>query len=154
MNIPITASRLLDRAILLEEGGAIVVPCASYEDMEKLRIRLYKLKRQLEENYRDMALSLDIKRKVSGNRWTIFISKDTALSGVFVVEGGEAKPFELEEVELPDEEEKEEEKETELPELPEVDFDDIAAEIEETQGLIEEAELPKKGEADEKDNTV
>lgn len=146
MNIPITASKLIDRAILLEEGGAIVIPCSSYEEMEKLRIRLYKLKRQLEEKYRDVALSLDIKRKVDvdANRWTIFITKDASLSGIFIVEGGKAKPFE-EEVEPPELIEPEE---ASLPEasLPEADFDNIAAEMEKTQGLTEEVELPKKGE--------
>lgn len=136
MNIPITASKLIDRAILLEEGGAIVIPCSSYEEMEKLRIRLYKLKGQLQKSCRDTALSLDIKRKVSTDRWTIFITKDADLPGVFIVENGKAKPFEDELPELPEEVE-----EVELQEKKEADFDDIAAEIEKAQGLREEKEM-------------
>lgn len=130
MNISVTASKIIDRAILLEEGGAIVIPCSSYEEMERLRIRLYKLKKELQKGYKDTAVSLDIKRKVSADRWTLFITKDTALEGVFIVEGGEAKAFEDELSEEP-----EVLKEPKEVELPEADFDDVAAEIEESQGL-------------------
>lgn len=151
MNVPVTAPKLIDRAILLEEGGAIVVPCSSYEEMEKLRVRLYKLKQQLQGSYRDIALSLDIRRRVSTNRWTIFITKDVGFSGVFILEGGEAKPFDLQEeekekeAELPPEEELEEKELAPAPApapVPE-DFDDVAAEIERTQGLTEEKEEDK-----------
>lgn len=134
MNIPVTASKIIDRAILLEEGGAIVIPCSSYEEMERLRIRLYKLKKELQKSYKDTAISLDIKRKVTSDRWTLFITKDTALEGVFIVEGGEAKAFENE---LP-EELPEEAKIPKEPEVPEADFDDVAEEIEKAQGLTKE----------------
>ena len=130
MNIPVTASKIIDRAILLEEGGAIVIPCPSYKEMERLRIRLYKLKKQLEGNYKEVGLALDITRKVGTDKWTLFITKDTSLSGVFVIEGGEAKPF-IEEAEG-------ERKEKEEVEEKEEDFDEVAAEIEATQGLVEE----------------
>lgn len=138
MNIPVTASKIIDRAILLEEGGAIVIPCSSYEEMERLRIRLYKLKKELQKGYKDTAVSLDIKRKVTSDRWTLFITKDTALEGVFIVEGGEAKAFE-DEVKPPEEAKiLKEPKEPEVLKEPEADFDDIAEEIEKAQGLTKE----------------
>ena len=142
MNIPVTASTIIDRAILLKEGGAIVIPCSSYEEMERLRIRLYKLRKQLEIKHRDIALSLDIRRKASSDKWTVFVTKDAGFSGVFVVEEGEAKPFDIEEIEAELLEEAEKEKEVEVEAE---DFDDVAAEIERTQGLVEEIEPLKKG---------
>lgn len=136
MNISVTASKIIDRAMLLEEGGAIVIPCSSYEEMERLRIRLYKLKKELQKGYKDTAVSLDIKRKVTSDRWTLFITKDTALEGVFIVEEGKAKPFDSapeKEAELSKEEE---------PTLPieEQSFDDAADEIEKNQGLNKKEE--------------
>lgn len=132
MNIPVTANKIIDRAILLKEGGAITISCPSYIEMERLRIRLYKLRKQLEKSHREVAHSLDIIRKVRANKWTIYITKDSSLSGVFILEDGEVKPFDnkmekVEEIEI----EAEEEKKSEA-------FDDIAAEIEATQGLTAE----------------
>lgn len=150
MNTIVTASRVIDRAILLEEGGAIVIPCSSYEEMENLRTRLYKLKTQLAKNYREVALSLDIKRKVSTNKWVLFVTKDSSLSGVFIVEGGEAKPFDdikgFEETEETEEKRKEEEIEEEVK-----DFDDIATEMEITQGLLSKDEEETKIDVSEKE---
>lgn len=133
MDISITASKIIDRAILLDEGGAIVIPCSSYEEMEKLRTRLYKIRRQLRSQHRELASSVDITRKVKENKWTLYITKDTGLSGVFIVEAGEAKPFTLEQApeQAPEEEPSE-------PSEPAEDFDEVAAKIEEAQDLQEE----------------
>lgn len=141
MDISVTASKLIDRAILLEEGGAIVIPCSSYEEMEKLRIRLYKIRRQLEKQHRDLSSSLDITRKVRKNKWTLYITKDTSLSGVFIIESGEAKPFTSEQV-LEEEGSEELLESSELPESPE-DFDDVAAKIEQAQDSLESQETSK-----------
>ena len=133
MDIAITASKVIDRAILLEEGGAIVIPCSSYEEMEKLRTRLYKIRRQLKSQHRELSSSIDITRKVRENKWTLYITKDTGLSGVFIVEDGEAKPFTLEEQapeQVPEEEP--------LEQAPE-DFDEVAARMEEAQDLQEDS---------------
>lgn len=147
MNVSVTANKVIDKAILLKEGGVIVIPCSSYEEMERLRIRLYKLRKQLRENYKEIALSLDICRKISGDnsRWTIYITKDTNLTGVLIIENGEARPFEDEDEDSyiqrdKDEDEHKEEKE-EKEEEKEENFDDVAAEIERTQGLIEDDSL-------------
>ena len=129
MDTAITAGKIIDRAILLEEGGAIVIPCSSYEEMEKLRIRLYKIRKQLEKQHRELSSSLDITRKVGRDKWTLYITKDANLPGVFIIEAGEAKPFTLEQA--PEEEPSE-------PSKPIEDFDDIAAKIEATQDLREE----------------
>jgi hypothetical protein len=137
MDIAITASKVIDRAILLEEGGAIVIPCSSYEEMEKLRTRLYKIRRQLKSQHRELSSSIDITRKVRENKWTLYITKDTGLSGVFIVEDGEAKPFTLEE-QTP-----EQVPEEPLEQAPE-DFDEVAAKIEEAQDLQEENEETSK----------
>lgn len=140
----VTASKIIDRAILLEEGGTIVIPCISYTEMEKLRTRLYKLKSNLEKSYRDVAISLDIRRRVTRDKWTLFITKDANLSGIFIVEDGETKPFytgfekEIEEkTETKTEDEimeevEETEKETKK------DFDSVASEMEKAQGLPED----------------
>ena len=137
MDIAITASKVIDRAILLEEGGAIVIPCSSYEEMEKLRTRLYKIRRQLKSQHRELSSSIDITRKVRENKWTLYITKDTGLSGVFIVEAGEAKPFTLEQApeQVPEEEP--------LEQAPE-DFDEVAARMEEAQDLQEENEETSK----------
>jgi len=131
MNVSVTANKLIDRAILLKEGGAITIACPSYIEMERLRIRLYKLRKQLEKSHKELAYSLDITRKATANRWTIYITKDNSLSGVFIIEDGVAKPFddEIEEVEKTEEIE-EETKEVE-------GFDEVAAKIEAAQGLTQ-----------------
>ena len=134
MDITTTASKVIDRAILLEEGGAIVIPCSSYEEMEKLRTRLYKIRKQLEGKHRELAFSLDITRKVGKNKWTLYITKDIGLSGVLIVEAGEAKPFTSEEDFL----------EEEGFEEPAEDFDEVAAKIEATQDLQGEDEETSK----------
>lgn len=143
MNVPATASKIIDKAILLKKGGVIVIPCSSYEEMERLRIRLYKLKKQLGGNYREVALSLDISRKIGTDKWTLFITKDTILPGVLVIENGEIRPFE-------EEEEGEEEdvrrtrlmakdaKDAENTKEKERDFGEVAAEIEAAQNLTVE----------------
>lgn len=141
----VTANKVIDRALLLNEGGAIVIPCSSFGEMEKLRVRLYKIKKQLERKHKKLAFSLDITRKVSENKWTLYVTKDSSLSGVFIIEAGEAAPFTLEE-QAPEEEEEEpkpefkEEEEEEKEEMPTEDFDDVAAKIEEAQNLEEENE--------------
>ena len=141
MDTIITAGKVIDRAILLEEGGVIVIPCSSYEEMEKLRTRLYKVRRQLKRQHRELSFSLDITRKVRENKWTLYVTKDASLSGVFIVEAGEAKPFTLEQA--PEESSEEPSESTESPE-PVEDFDEVAAKIEATQDLGEENEETSK----------
>lgn len=146
----ITAGKIIDRAILLEEGGVIVIPCSSYEEMEKLRTRLYKIRKQLERQHKELAFSLDITRKARKDKWTLYVTKDTGLSGVFVIEAGEATPFGIK-----DKPEKEEVKEIEEIKEEVEDFDEVAAKIEAAQDLEEEEEISKasKGEAwDEREN--
>lgn len=140
MDVIITASKIIDRAILLEEGGVIVIPCSSYEEMEKLRTRLYKIRSQLRNQHRELALSLDITRKVRENKWTLYITKDTHLSGVFIIEAGEATPFTSEQAP----EELSESSEPSESSKPAEDFDKVAAKIEETQDLQGENEEMSK----------
>ena len=132
----LTAGKIIDRALLLEEGGAVVIPCSSYEEMEKLRVRLYKIRKQLEGKHRELAFSLDITRRISKNKdkWTLYVTKDASLSGVFILEAGEAMPFDEDEFN-----EKEEEKEE-----PVEDFDDVALKIEEAQKLEKEKQETSK----------
>lgn len=135
---PATASNIIDRAVLLKDGGAIVIPCSSYEEMEALRLRLYKLRSKLEKKHSSITRTLDITRKVGENRWTLFISKEKTLPGVLIIEDGEAKPFTIET----------EENKAELQRLE--DFDEAAAKIEAMQGLskAEEEEISRASEGD------
>lgn len=143
----VTANKVIDRALLLNEGGAIVIPCSSFREMEKLRVRLYKIKKQLERKHKKLAFSLDITRKVSENKWTLYVTKDSSLSGVFIIEAGEAAPFTLEE-QAPEEEEEEltseQAQEEPLEEQAPENFDDVAIRIEEAQNLEEENEETSK----------
>lgn len=127
----VTASSIIDRAISLKDGGVIVIPCNSYEDMERLRIRLYKVRNQLSKNYESIAKTLDITRKTKEGKHTLYVSKEVGLPGVFIIEEGEALPFAVTEDFQESQEEVKEVKQ-------EQDFDSVAAEIEASQGLIEE----------------
>ena len=142
-----TASSIIDRAILLKEGGVIVIPCSSYEEMEGLRSRLYKLRNQLAKKHSSLAMSLDITRKVKGKKWTLYVSKEKTLLGVLIIEDGKAEPFSIEVNEETAGERRERlmaedgtevtQKCSEPQELPEPkeDFDEVAAKIEEAQDL-------------------
>ncbi len=138
-----TLSSVIDKAITLKEGGVIVIPCSSYEDMEGTRIKLYKLRNQLAKKHSSLARTIDITRKVREGKWTIYVSKEIALLGVLVIENGEAKPFVLEDEErrekLMEEDRVETEVETEAKteQNQERDFDEVAAEIEASQNLTE-----------------
>lgn len=156
MDISTTASSIIDRAITLKEGGVIVIPCSSYEEMENLRVRLYKVRRQLGKKYDNLAKTLDITRRAKESNWTLYISKEAALTGVFIVEEGETKPFINEEDVKTEEEriaflkkgemeremememEREEEVEVKMGEKKEKDFDEVATEIERAQNLTTE----------------
>ena len=142
----ITASSVIDRAIALKNGGVVVVPCSSFEEMEKLRTKMYKLKNQLSKGHSSLARSIDITRKSSNGRWTIYISKEEDLPGVFVIEEGEALPLEELEAEASKETEASKESTAQLSfaeeeEEGEKSFAAIAAEIEANQGTEAEAPL-------------
>ena len=145
----ITLSAIIDKAITLKEGGAIVIPCSSYEDMERTRIKLYKLRNQLAKKHSSLARTIDITRKAKEESWNIYISKEKTLLGVLIIEDGEAKPFVLEddeerresfmeEVEVEVEVETKTEQEPEKDFIKQKDFDEVAAEIEQAQSLEEE----------------
>lgn len=89
-----TASEILQKAMLLEDGGDIKIPCASYEEMETLRTRLYKVRRQLEGQHSALARAIDITRKVRENSWFIIVAKEMSFPGIIVTEGGISRPFE------------------------------------------------------------
>lgn len=157
MDLVITASSIMDRAILLKDGGAIAIPCSSYEEMESLRIRLYKLRNRLEKRYKFLARTLDIVRKTGEDKWTLYITKERTIPGVLIIEDGEARPFVINETK---EERTEEEKER-LTAANEIDslnltdtehqeqkertgnFDEAASKIEAAQGLAEEKDQEK-----------
>ncbi len=152
MNTTITASSVIDRAISLKEGGVIVIPCSSYEEMEGLRVRFYKLRNQLAKKHSTLATSLDITRKVRKKKWTLYISKERSLQGVLVVENGEATPLVIEAEEEEDESRRKrlmledgvlggvetEDEDKDETEAPTQNFDDVASKIEEAQGLTKE----------------
>ena len=142
-----TLSSVIDKAIQLKEGGVIVIPCTSYEDMEGIRIKLYKLRNQLAKKHSSLARTIDITRKARKGKWTIYVSKEKALLGVLIIEDGEAKPFILEDEERREKLMEEDGIETEIEQsqVLEKDFDDVAAEIEASQNLTEgeEQELTK-----------
>ena len=142
----ITLSAIIDKAITLKEGGAIVIPCSSYEDMERTRIKLYKLRNQLAKKHSSLARTIDITRKAKEESWNIYISKEKTLLGVLIIEDGEAKPFILEDEERREKLMEEDGIETEIEQsqVLEKDFDDVAAEIEASQNLTEEGEEQEK----------
>lgn len=143
-NKGVTASSIIDRAISLKEGGVIIIPCSSYASMERLRIRLYKVKNKLAKSYGSVANTIDIARKSNNEKHVIYVSKETSLDGVFIMEEGEAMPFTCTEDSTDKEVEQEVEQEVEVEEK---DFDEVAAEIEACQNLTEdrpeEPEEPK-----------
>ena len=91
----VTANRIIDRAVLLEEGETIALPCPSYDAMEALRTQLYKVKQQLEKKHLAAARALYISRKARKGKWTIFVTKETGIPGAFIVKDGEARPLDL-----------------------------------------------------------
>ncbi|MCE7738500.1 MAG: hypothetical protein GPJ50_03885 [Candidatus Heimdallarchaeota archaeon] len=92
----------------------------------------------MEKQHRELSFSLDITRKIGKNKWTLYVTKDANLSGVFIIEAGEAKPFTLEQAP------EEEPSEPSEPLEPTEDFDDVATKIEATQDLQEEDEETSK----------
>lgn len=144
-----TLSAILDKAITLKDGGVIIIPCASYEEMEIARTKLYKLRNQLSKKFSSLARALDIKREGKKGSWTLYISKESTIKGVLIIEDGETRPFELKTEEeavrknklikedIKDIEDiKEDIEKTHLNR----DFDEVAAEIEATQNLETEKE--------------
>lgn len=92
----VSANEILDEAILLKDGGVIAISCRSYREMEALRTKLYRVKRQLEGKYSSMAKAIDITRKIERdkNKWTLLVSKDLTVSEVVIIEDGIVRPFE------------------------------------------------------------
>ena len=151
----ITAREMLDAAIALEEGQKIVTQCDSYEEMESLRINLYKSRKALLKVHKALAYSLYISREIKGNNWFVTIAKELSVSKVIIVgKDGSVKPFERTEAAVGTEENEQERlvrlmKEDGLPELEieealtkqgEDDFDKAALKIEEAQAAVEKGE--------------
>lgn len=112
----VTANRVMEAAILLNEGEIIALPCPTYNAMESLRTQLYKVKQQLEKKHPVMARTLYISRKIEDNnlaepKWTVFVTKETGVPEAFIIDrNGKAQPFNLLDLAEPKEEETEEER--------------------------------------------
>lgn len=94
-----TAREILDKAILLKEGGKIITKCEDYSEMESLRTNLYKARNALLKKHRSLAYSLYISREKVDDDYLVTITKE-----VVIVEDGKVRPFERDEVSLMGEE--------------------------------------------------
>jgi len=93
--ISATAGEIIDQAMTLKEGGRITIQCHDYEEMENLRVNLYKTRKLLEKSHRAMARMLWISRQVIDNGWLVHVTKEKTVSNIVIVDGdGTVKPFE------------------------------------------------------------
>ena len=152
-SLGLTAATAIDKALLLEEGETITIPCPSYDSMESLRSQLYKRKKTLAKAYRKMADSIYITRETNKHGWFIHLTKQHRVTGAFITgKDGSIRPFfdekDLDTATFGDETEDqrimrlmredgktEEEIAEYFAEKGEQDFDAAASKIEESQGL-------------------
>jgi len=93
--ISATAGEIIDQAMTLKEGGRITIQCHDYEEMENLRVNLYKTRKLLEKSHRAMARMLWISRQVTDGGWLVHVTKEKTVSNIVIVDGdGTVKPFE------------------------------------------------------------
>jgi len=147
-----TAREIMDAAILLQDGERIITKCPSYEEMEKLRVYLYKTRTQMLKTHKEMAYSLYISRETNEEGFFVVVAKEMTVEGVVVIDkDGNVRPFTRKEhVPAADEDSTErmrrlmaedgmteEEIEDALAQKGEEDFDEAASKIEEMQGITE-----------------
>lgn len=94
--ITATAADIIDRAVSLEEGEDIVIPYSSYNELETMRIQLYKRRATLEKKHEAQADSIYISREVNRKEGTflLLVKKAARCTGLFIRDkDGNIKPF-------------------------------------------------------------
>lgn len=80
------AVELFQRALTLEAGGRIVIPCQDYYEMERVRVALYKQLNRLRRANRKLAEKLSISREFSSEnaKFMVYISHSAFIRDAFV----------------------------------------------------------------------
>ena len=92
----ISIQKIFDKVLSSEEGECIAIKCSSFEEMERLRIQLYRERMKLRKAYKELADVLNISRKSEGDKWVIYLSKAPEIPEdrvFFISKAGRVKPF-------------------------------------------------------------
>lgn len=111
----ISIEEIFDRVLASEEGEFVVIKCENYDEMERVRMRLYREMRKLKRAHKGLFDGLSISRQADAveKKYVVYLSKSPEIESdrvLFFSKNGRVEPFEkektngkskLEEVEQP-----------------------------------------------------
>lgn len=96
----ISIQKIIDRVVAAEEGEFVAIKCSTFEEMERVRMQLYREMRKLRKSHKHIFDGMSVSRVSENGKFVVYLSKIPELDAdriFFLDKSGNAKPFEKEE---------------------------------------------------------